>query len=266
MEYTTDKTVEQAKICIKDQLRKVRPIICPEKTPKAYLKLEVGEHTRSHNSNLKVRNDLTKIARYAENRRLIAEHDLLSLLMPSDAQLDQIVHQILYVTQYEYFNGQTLLEAIDSGNFAIYTGSTKRSLGEEALRWLTRRGSNNDNYQEQGQRNRPVWRWENDDIIGMKDATDELGAKSFFVYYSPLRLAACYVEDGIQSALNLKPLGIRLHRAIAKGRKKEDDDRESNRNFLCKVFFTIFPITEPYPNPTNTPFMMVNNFRVKVIP
>ena len=54
LRYTTNKTVVQARSCIKDQLRKVRPIINPEYTPQAYLKKEVGEHTSVHKTNKKV--------------------------------------------------------------------------------------------------------------------------------------------------------------------------------------------------------------------
>ena len=214
IEHTTECTVVQAERSIKYLLRTVRPIICPEFTPHAYIKWEVGDHTKEHSSKQKVKNDeknphwnhhwnnVAKIARHDENRRLIAEHALLSLLLPTDAALDQIVLTILYVTQYEFFNGQTLVQAMDSNTVAVYTGSTKRSLVEEALRWLTERGANNDNYHETRQRNRPVWRYPNNDIIGMKDATEVLGAKSFFVYYCPLILGACYVEPRVRPLLS----------------------------------------------------------------
>ena len=94
------------------------------------------------------------------------------------------------------------VETLHSNTVAVYTGSTKRSLVEEALRWLTERGANNDNYHETRQRNRPVWRYPNNDIIGMKDATEVLGAKSFFVYYCPLILGACYVEPTVRPLLS----------------------------------------------------------------
>ena len=65
----------------------------------------------------------------------------------------------------------TWRQAIVSGLFAIYFGTTRRTLEIEWLRWLTERGLPG---AENG-RNRPVLRRMTGETITMKEAEDELG-------------------------------------------------------------------------------------------
>ena len=151
LQHTIGKTRKQAQNSLSTLLRTIRPIIAPEKTIRFLIaaRQEVGDLTYIHSSKWKAHNainnpinnphynGLAKIARHEENRRLILDNPLLCNDMPTDAALNNAVQNILYNTHYEAFNGLTLVEVMDSNSFAVYTGSTKRSLNEESYRWIT---------------------------------------------------------------------------------------------------------------------------------
>ena len=150
-----------------------------------------------------------------------------------------------YTTPLESLGGRSPQQALKDGTHSIYVGSTKRSLKEEAWRWLTARGANemHTGRPHSGQGNRPVLVWkESGETVTMAEAI-EIGFTAEFVYRSQLRKNVNSVEDKLQGLIDADqiPLGIKLHRAVAKGSQKEDWEGECPANYLAKVFLTICP-------------------------
>ena len=113
-----------------------------------------------------------------------------------------------------------------------------RLLKEEDLRWLTARGANTDAGRENGQLNRPVLVYPNDEYITMKQARSNLGAISVIIKSFPTRLEATAFEDRLQVLLNEYPLGHRLHRHVARGQHIDNEFP----NPITHVFLTAIPI------------------------
>ena len=150
-----------------------------------------------------------------------------------------------YTTPLESLGGRSPQQALKDGTHSIYVGSTKRSLKEEAWRWLTERGANemHTGRPHSGQGNRPVLVWkESGETVTQAEAI-EIGFTAEFVYHSQLRKNVNSVEDKLQGLIDADqiPLGIKLHRAVAKGSQKEDWEGECPANYLAKVFLTICP-------------------------
>ena len=150
-----------------------------------------------------------------------------------------------YTTPLESLGGRSPQQALKDGTHSIYVGSTKRSLKEEAWRWLTARGANemHTGRPHSGQGNRPVLVWkESGETVTQAEAI-EIGFTAEFVYHSQLRKNVNSVEDNLQALIDADkiPLGIKLHRAVAKGSQKEDWEGECPANYLAKVFLTICP-------------------------
>ena len=124
-------------------------------------------------------------------------------------------------------------------------GSTKRSLKEEAWRWLTERGKNemHTGKPHSGNANRPVLVWKESGKNVTQAEAIEVGFTAEFVYTSQLRKNVNSVEDKLQSLIDKDGirLGLKLHRAVAKGSQKEDWEGEPSPNYLAKVFLTICP-------------------------
>ena len=151
----------------------------------------------------------------------------------------------LYTTPLKSLGGRSPQQALKQGTHSIYVGSTKRSLKEEAWRWLTARGANemHTGRPHSGQGNRPVLVWkESGETVTQAEAI-EIGFTAEFVYHSQLRKNVNSVEDKLQGLIDADqiPLGIKLHRAVAKGSQKEDWEGECPANYLAKVFLTICP-------------------------
>ena len=140
--------------------------------------------------------------------------------------------------------GLTLEQLLDLNyncDFTFYVGETKRTLKDEALRWLTKRGANLPEGQEHnGQTNRPVLVWNDGSTITMKTATEQHGFQSVVVYESTNLLDATHVEDAIQTYFQDRlPLGThKLWRCVAKGRHHDENDCLENSNNVYKVFIT----------------------------
>ena len=145
----------------------------------------------------------------------------------------------------------TWRQAIVSGLFAIYFGTTRRTLEIEWLRWLTERGSSLPGA-ENG-RNRPVLRRMTGETITMKEAEDELGFWCAEVGVGDIVNHNCRgKEDYLQTHLTNstrdiddtgKPhcrLGQQLHRCIGKGAIEEKE------NEIFRVFASVAPITKHY--------------------
>ena len=125
----------------------------------------------------------------------------------------------------------TLEELKDDPNFTFYIGLTKRTLEEEALRWLTARGKTG------GGTNRPVLVHPNGENITMKTAEDDFGFQSQFLYKNSLLLNASLLEDCLQENFNDLVLGSRkLWRCVAKGKSSDKEDVEEKN--VYKVFIT----------------------------
>jgi hypothetical protein len=209
-----------------------------------------GERTAKDDWNA-INSARLKAERHAENVAYLDSHPKLSKLKMSAAELDAKALQI-YTTPSEQFNGLSPQAALQLEEFSFYTGTTKRSLKEEAERWLEERGANENlkpGEKHSGRRNRPVLRSKaTGSVLSTKERKD-IGFNSWFIFHSKLRYNCNEIEDRIQTLIAKEvctrtgekvPLGLRLHRWIAMGSNQEDPDRNDPK-YLAKVFFTIAP-------------------------
>ena len=138
-------------------------------------------------------------------------------------------------------DGVTLNGILSRSAASFYVGYTRRCLPEEALCWLTERGSEkqdkNGEWIHTGARNRPVLKWADGTCIRMSEATTRLGFDYFEVYASTLKINARAVERALQVLNQALPLGIRLWRCPDMGSKF---DKEIDGH-LHKVFITVSP-------------------------
>ena len=139
---------------------------------------------------------------------------------------------------------------MEQQSHAVYIGTTGRQLEEEALRWLTERGAQNQHKTRSGKtynghKNRPVLRWMGGALIKESQAKKELGAEMVTLHQSRLRLNETNIEDTMQTRLQKYNLGIRLHRYPAKGPKQAAKAAEEyeDPDFLCKTCMACLPIT-----------------------
>ena len=132
----------------------------------------------------------------------------------------------------------------DGGGWAIYVGLTKRTLKEEYLGWLARRGSG----RVDGNRNRPVLVRADGTGITQSVAEKTLMAIGFFVMHNKLRFNCSEVEDRLQGLCHHYGLGRRLHRVVgAGGGGPVDPEEVTNPDYLAKVFLTCLRVTEWQP-------------------
>ena len=117
-----------------------------------------------------------------------------------------------------------------------------RTLEEEAFRWLTERGRNEQHLgYTTGARNRPVlMKMVNgiEEIITMKEAKTILNFKSVMVYQSQVKINGCRIEDEIQTQIHHLGLPYRLHRHVAKGNTQQSDAQLLDPDYLHQVFIT----------------------------
>eukprot|EP00900_Chrysochromulina_parva_P011663 jgi/Chrpa1/20498/Chrysochromulina_OHIO_Genome00023272-RA len=85
---------------------------------------------------------------------------------------------------------------------SFYIGYTRRCLPDEALCWISPRGSEkrdkNGDFIATGERNRPTLLWPDGTYIKQSEATSLLGFKFFEVYASTLQINARAVEAALQ--------------------------------------------------------------------
>ena len=165
----------------------------------------------------------------------------------------------------------TWREAIISGEFAIYFGTTRRTLEEEWLGFLTTRGL------PQGGKNRPILQRANGNPhFTPKEAERELGffcvevgvgdllhhncrAKEDYLQGHQTRVTADIDENGDQH----RRLGQQLHRYPGKGSRKQ-----APGDHIYRVFASVAPITKhhfvPLDNP-NRRTLWVNNVECRVV-
>ena len=97
--------------------------------------------------------------------------------------------------------------------FCCYLGETMRSLGEEALRWITPRGGL---FSTNNGRNRPVLAWapeEDEDepqAITQGEAKTMLGFSSVYLWKNEEKLNTTFVEDQLQERYHHLGLPRRL--------------------------------------------------------
>ena len=138
-------------------------------------------------------------------------------------------------------DGVTLNGILTWAAASFYVGYTARCLPDEALCWITERGSEkqdkNGEWIHTGARTRPVLKWADGTCIRMSAAKTRLGFDYFEVYASTLKINARAVENALQVLNQALPLGIRLWRCPDKGSKfdKKIDGK------LHKVFITVSP-------------------------
>ena len=115
------------------------------------------------------------------------------------------------------------------GTLAMYFGQTRRSLADEGLRFLTERGANQlhlgnaSRGRRKTARNRPVLQWQNGNHITMNEAREILGFQSIALWKGKFLKDATSVEEALQRHYDYLPLGERLWRHVAKGRKRGDE-------------------------------------------
>jgi len=183
-----------------------------------------------------------KIIRKELNTKLIQVDPIRSSRLLNDDNIDREFNYLLRERTYEQFCGMTLEEAMASGQYAVYVGITKRTLAEEALRWLTERGTNSSASTPKRKWSRPVLQWPSGQKITMKEAIDRLEANYFMIHHSQLRLNEKRLEDSIHGAIQHYALGHRLHRWVAMGRSDEGGTVEYDPNYVCKLFIAYFRI------------------------
>jgi hypothetical protein len=124
---------------------------------------------------------------------------------------------------------------------SFYIGYTKQCLPDEALGWITPRGSEkrdkNGDFIATGERSRPTLLWPDGTCIKPSEATSLLGFKFFEVYASTLQINARAVEAALQKLKQALPLGTRLWRCADMGGKYD----KKIDGHLHKVFFTVSP-------------------------
>ena len=163
------------------------------------------------------------------------------ILSPEEVQVKARKIITETIPELAWLTFEQLLDINFNCDFTFYVGETKRTLKDEALRWLTERGANLPEGQVyNGQRNRPVLVWNDGSTITMQTAIEQYGFQSVVVYESTNLLDATRVEDAIQTYFQDRlPLGThKLWRAVAKGRHSDENDCLENSKNVYKVFIT----------------------------
>jgi hypothetical protein len=224
--------------------------------PGAFSKVETDKRSKKWNpinnkKNNKKDNKKRKDENDAENRKIIEDQGL-GQDMRTKKETDDLCEHLLYEETYDILDDMTISQAIQTNSFAIYIGTTKRALKEEDLRWLTKRGAQDQGVNRsglvvyKGQRNRPVLLKQDGKGITMGEARSQFGAKSVVISYSRLRLNETGLEDALQTKLQPELLGLeRLHRYVAMGAKLAAKAAEEMKDpdFLAKAFMTCLPVT-----------------------
>ena len=140
----------------------------------------------------------------------------------------------------ERLHGKSLDDLFADPTFCGYLGETMRSLGEEALRWLTERGSLF------SAKNRPVLAWapkEDEDepqAITQGEAKTMLGFSSVYLWKNEEKPNTTFVEDQLQERYHDLGLPRRLHRCVGMGNngydEPEDEEGELHKVFLAYSF------------------------------
>jgi hypothetical protein len=261
------KTKTQANRAVSDQVRKIRGIVRPKLSFRP-----LGAPTSQHPSNIAavnatgnpkwnpvnnpVQSTKLRIARLAENKQIILADPSASLCLVSKSGIQREVAE-LWCKARSVFGFQSLSEFILQKEIIFYFGITKRSLKDEAFRWLTKRGM--DVKGQKGRRNRPVLQWPNGRVITQKEAEGVLGGRSEFLYFSKLRRNCALVEAELQKATMSLPLGKRLHRHACMG-KFEDQAERDGEDYLCKVFVTWFKVESH-----QFGRVIINGYEIKVV-
>jgi hypothetical protein len=187
----------------------------------------------------------------AENRKIIEDQGL-GQDMRIKTEKEELCECLLYEKKYAVLGNQTMSKGIETNSFAIYTGTTKRALKEEDLRWLTERGAQDQRASRsglvvyKGRRNRPVLLKPDGKCIIMGEARSQFGAKSVVISRSRLRLNETDLKDALQTKLQPELLGLeRLHRYPAMGAKHAAKAAEEMKDpdFLAKTSMTCLPVT-----------------------
>lgn len=197
-------------------------------------------NARNNARNNPISSAKAKETRSREKKARIAADPFYSKMQMSDAALISKFEDLFTVTPIESLGGLTLLEwahnwmAFLDGRaytlplYIVYVGVTKRTLDEEAYRFLTERGANEMNAKNPSkQTNRPVLELESDPKthLGLSYCKNTMKGKASVIWSHKLKTYCTEIEDLIQEKImgNLGlPLGVRLFRHIAKGCKLPD--------------------------------------------
>ena len=191
-----------------------------------------------------IKNKKAKTQRRKDAEAYLIKHGRTGIL--SNTERQGIAHSIatdrtLFDDDHdERLHGKSLDDLFADPTFCGYLGETMRSLGEEALRWLTVRGglfSGN---------NRPVLAWapeEDEDepqAITQGEAKTMLGFSSVYLWKNEEKPNTTFVEDQLQERYHDLGLPRRLHRCVGMGNngydEPEDEEGELHKVFLAYSF------------------------------
>ena len=127
-------------------------------------------------------------------------------------------------------HGKSLDDLLTEHGMCVYFGETGRQLYEEGYRWLSERGSMFSN------KNRPVLRWNNGDVITQSEAIESLGFESVFLWQNASKLNTTFVEDKLQAQYHGLGLPRRLYRQVGMGSNGAAD--LPCDGYVHKVFMT----------------------------
>ncbi len=137
-------------------------------------------------------------------------------------------------------HGKSLDDLFANPSFCGYFGETKRTLKEEALRWLSKRGS----FFKEGGKDRHVLLFAKMDedgqhaVIKESEAKEQLGFRSVFLYKNLEKPNTTFIEDRLQERYHELGLPRRLHRRVGMGSNGFFDVHQDEEVELHKVFLT----------------------------
>jgi len=237
-----NKTQKQINRTARDLLRKYRPIISPESTPRRFQKKAIGALTSTSHIMNTIANRRNKASGYTA--RMIARNKASGYTARNNARNNakRKAQNRLYSQQQAQKNNFTnekllveerdilpilnpIIKKIDNylknhQNFIFYVGATGQDPTNEYLRWLTQRGKpiayKNGVAIYGGARNRPTLLKTNGQLVGMKEAKSKFTLE--VVYETKHKCNVRLIEDRLQAYYQDKlQLGQRLWRCVAKG-------------------------------------------------
>jgi hypothetical protein len=191
----------------------------------------------------------------AENRKNTEDQGLRHTMRSKHTT--KLLCERLLSTKYAILGDLTMRQAIETNSFAIYIGTTKRTIKEEDLRWMTARGAQDQRASRSGRvvytgsrRNRPVLVRLDGTCITMGEARRTFRAKSVVISHSRLWYNEISLEDALQTELQPNRLGLeRLHRHPAMGAKlaASAPRLHSTSRLMCVALTSVHPTSGLHP-------------------
>jgi hypothetical protein len=248
------KSLKQPNETLHFLLRKIRGVIAPKKTPKAYEPRALGAPTAVSKEVADVRNAIHHPKPAASRKRKCTEEAIAMLTargykdrILSELEVEELVDEILTKPMPE-FDEDSIMDLIDETknnnlDYAMYVGFTKQRIPKEAFAFMGRRGANRPRKRdEEIPRQRPVLLRGDRTLpkkkrhFTAKQCEDELHMKYVQVHFTELKLNAHLVEDALQTRLQCYDLGVRLWREVPKGQGEKA--KEPEKGVVYEVFVT----------------------------